>query len=275
MDTYHAYDAVDGARANFASGLRDLLAGASMWRTWMVLGWRDFRHQTSRTLLGPLWSVVGLAITVAALGYVYGALLSWSPRDGFPFTAAGLICWFFISGCLQGGTNVFINAAGVLKERPLPISFNVYRYTWRLFIEFCLKFFVFGAVALLVMFNPGVDVLYVLPGLLLYFLNGLWVNILFGVIGARYRDAGQLMSPLMLIAFLATPILWPQTALGDRAFIGAVNPFTHFIDIIREPLLGSPPPTLSVVVVCAVLLVGWSITLVAFARCKDRIVFWL
>jgi ABC-2 type transport system permease protein len=275
VDTEYTYDAGLGERGQLTEAILDLAAGARLWRTWGLLGWRDFRHQTNRTIIGPLWTVVGMAVTVGALGYVYGALLSWPPRTGYPFLAAGLLAWFFISGSIQGGCSVFINAAGILQERPLPISFNIYRFTWRLFIEFGIKFLVFVITALAVWFNPGLSLLYILPILPLYFLNALWVIQLFGMIGTRYRDFPQLVNPLMLIAFLTTPILWPQSALNDQQFIGTYNPLTHFIDILREPLLGNPPPLGSIVVVGAIMIVGWIVTLFAFARFKNRIVFWL
>lgn len=275
MEESYSYDLTRGRQAHLHDAWRDLVAGAHMWRIWLILGWRDFYHQTNRTLLGPLWSIVGTGITVAALGYVYGALLSMSPRTGYPYIAAGFICWFFISGCLQGGLQVFINDAGLIKERPLPISFNIYRYTWRMFIEFCIKFLVFVIAAAIFQLNPGANVLYVVPGLVLYFLTGLWVNLLFGLIGARARDVSQLMSPLVLIAFLSTPVLWPKEALGKRRFITDYNPLAHYIDIIREPLLGSPPPLIAILVVLTFLVLGWAVTLFVFSRLKARLVFWL
>lgn len=275
METVDSYDASLGFRGSAGVAWRDLVAGANMWRIWTVLGWRDFYHQTNRTILGPAWSVVGLVIMVGSLGFVYGSLLSTPARVGYPFTAAGLIAWFFISGCLQGGFTTFVNSAGTMKERTLPVSFGLYRYTWRLFVEFCLKFSVFAFFAVFSQFNPGLSLLYLVPMLVLYFCNGLWVNLLFGIIGGRARDMAQLVNPLMLIAFLATPVLWPSSALGANAFISTYNPLSHFIDIIREPLLGNAPPFGSLVLVFAVTIMGWSAAFFVFARTRNNIVFWL
>ncbi|MGC1551666.1 MAG: ABC transporter permease, partial [Bradyrhizobium sp.] len=183
METVDSYDASLGFRGSAGVAWRDLVAGANMWRIWTILGWRDFYHQTNRTVLGPAWSVVGLVIMVGSLGFVYGSLLSTPARVGYPFTAAGLIAWFFISGCLQGGFTTFVNSAGTMKERTLPVSFGLYRYTWRLFVEFCLKFSVFAFFAVFSQFNPGLSLFYLVPVLVLYFCNGLWVNLLFGIIG--------------------------------------------------------------------------------------------
>jgi len=259
----------------FLQAWDDLAAAISMWRIWLFLGWRDFRYQTNRTMLGLAWPVVGLGITVTALGYVYGALLTWPANTGYPYIAAGFVCWFFISGCVQGGLNVFISNAGLLKERPLPISFSIFRYTIKMFLEFCLKFIVFFVAAALVKLQPNVNMLMAIPGLLIFFLNGLWINLFFGMAGARFRDLQELLSPLMLIAFLSTPVLWPKSAMGDRAFITQYNPFSQFIDVIREPLLGFPIPTTALWFTISFLILGWILTLFVFMKCRSRLVFWL
>ena len=256
-------------------GLQDLVDGAKLYRTWRVLAWRDMKSQTHRTLLGPFWSIVATGIQVAALGYVYGALLKTDPSEGYPYIAAGLILWFFISGSVLGGLAVFQGGAGVLKERSLPVSFTVYRYTFRLLVELCIKFVLFVIVAVLAGVTPNWNMTIALPGLLLFVLNGLWVILLFGVIGARLRDVRELVSPLMLLAFLATPVLWHQTLLAGSQFIATYNPLTHYLAIVRDPLLGHVPPLSSFVIVVALTLIGTAASIVTFSLAKNRIVFWL
>jgi ABC-type polysaccharide/polyol phosphate export permease len=257
-------------------GLADLVEGAKLHPTWRVLAWRDMKSQTNRTLLGPFWSILATGIQVAALGYVFGALLKTDPTEGYPYIAAGLILWFFISGSVLGGLGVFQGGAGVLKERSLPVSFTVYRYTFRLLAELCFKFVVFAIVAVLAGIPPNWNMTLVLPGLLLFVLNGLWVILLFGVIGARLRDVRELISPLMLLAFLATPVLWQQASLaGGSQFIATYNPFTHYLAIVREPLLGHALPLSSFAVVVVLTIIGLAASIVTFSLAKNRIVFWL
>ena len=273
-ETYY-YAAGQGVGANLRHALNDLLEGAKLYRTWGMLAWRDWKSQTRRTLLGPVWSIVGLGIQVAALGYVYGALLKTDPTEGYPYIAAGLILWFFISGSMLGGLSVYLGGAGVLKERSLPVSFTVYRYTFRLLAELCYKFILFVIVAALAGLAPNWNMALALPALLIFALNGLWVILLFGVIGARFRDVRELVSPLMLIAFLATPVLWKKQLLGGSEFIATYNPFTHYLAIMREPLLGHLPSVSSVAIVLALTVAGSAVAIAAFSLAKNRIVFWL
>ena len=271
----YVFDARSRLLDLFSDGLRDLHQAAGMAPVWTKLAWRDFLRQTRRTLLGPFYSILGTGITVAVLGYVYGAVLDMSGSTIFPYIAAGLVIWFFISGCISGGLSVYISARGILEERALPIAFSAFRFVLRYLIELIVKFAVFAIVAAAVALPVTADALLALPGLAILALNGLWVVLVFGPLGARYRDVSQIVSPLMLIAFLASPVLWPQGMLGGSEFIAVFNPFTHFLAIVRDPLLGSPPPMLSVIVTLAMTVGGWALAIIYHCLCKNRIVFWI
>lgn len=274
VDIYD-YDASADFRVTFGNGLSDLWAGLRMYPIWMRLGWRDMQHQTNRMVLGPLWSIIGTGIQVAALGYVYGALLKTAPSNTFPFIAAGLIIWFFIAACLLGGLSVFVNAAGLMAETQLPVSLAAYRYVCRLFIELLYKFIVFIVVAIWAGLAPNWNTLLFIPGMALFVLNGVWVVVLFGIAGARYRDLRELVGPLMLIAFLATPVLWHPSVLAGNSHIATLNPLTHYIDILREPLLGNAPSGTAYAVVLAITVAGWTSALAVFGFTRNRIVYWL
>ena len=63
--------------------------------------------------------------------------------------------------------------------------------------------------------------------------------------------------------------------LHDRAIVADINPMTHFIEILRGPLLGAPPSKLSWLVVACITILGWVVTLALFRRGRGRIVYWL
>ncbi len=66
----------------------------------------------------------------------------------------------------------------------------------------------------------------------------------------------------MRIAFLATPILWMPGTMGRGGVMGAFlvfNPFYHFIELVRAPLLGNPIAPLSWIVVLAITVAGFAL----------------
>ncbi len=274
-DELYVYDASRPFASRIADGLDDLWQGARMARIWAKLGWWDFKGQTRRTLLGPLWSVLGTGITVAVLGYVYGAVLDLESAQAFPYIAGGLVIWFFISGCINGGLSTYMSARGVIEERSLPISFSVYRFVFRYAVELIVKFSVFAVAAAAVALPVNANMLLAIPGVLILLVNGLWVVLVFAPLGARFRDVAQIVSPLMLIAFLASPVLWPEGMLGSSSFIAKYNPFAHFLAIVRDPLMGSAPSATSVTLTLAFAVTGWILAVVVHCMTKDRIVYWL
>ena len=166
--------------------MRRAVAMAPIWTT---LAWRDFLQQTRRTFLGPIWSILGTGITVAVLGYVYGAVLDMSEATAYPYIAAGLVIWFFIAGCINGGLSVYLSARGVLEERTLPIAFTPFRFVVKYLIELMVKFSVFALAALAVGLPMTANAFLALPGLVVLALNGLWVVFVFGPLGARFRTS--------------------------------------------------------------------------------------
>ncbi len=271
----YEFDADRGLAVQFVDGLGDLRAAVSMSRIWITLGWLDFRRETRRTVLGPLWSIFGTAVTVAVLGYVYGAVFDFKKAPAFPYIAGGLVLWFFIAGCIQGGLTVYQGARGVLTERNLPIALSAFRFVFRYFVELLVKFAVFAMAAIYVALPMNENAFLAIPGLAILVACGFSVVLLLGPLGARFRDLNQIVSPLMLIAFLASPVLWPQGMLGNNVMIALVNPFTHFLAIVRDPLMGSPPPTLSLVISLAITALCWCMAVVTHCLTKDRVVYWI
>ena len=120
--------------------------------------------------------------------------------------------------------------------------FNFYKLNFHNFLIVIVVFAVFppafGAVTLLF-----------IPGLLVITLAAIACSIILGILGARYRDFSYAIRTLMGPVFFLTPILWiPDMLSGNRAMLAELNPFTHFIAIVREPLLGRVPSTLTYVI---------------------------
>src|SRR6266850_1136109 len=88
----------------FSTGSQASLAVDDFWRAlrhpelWVLLGWQDIKQRYRRSMLGPLWLTISTAVMVIALGYVYAAIFRQSLNDYFPYLAAGLVIWSFISG---------------------------------------------------------------------------------------------------------------------------------------------------------------------------------
>jgi len=124
----------------------------------------------------------------------------------------------------------------------------------------------------------GWGVLECLLGLLLLVANGYWACFVFGVLGARFRDLGELFNAIMRISFLATPIIWVPTKDMETGIIGSFlvyNPFYHFVDVIRAPLLGQSVSLLSWSILLVLTLSGFLTASLLKKYYSHRLVFWL
>ena len=247
------------------------------WRLWWALSWNDTRARYRRTVLGPWWIVLGTGISLSGMGLVWGTLFGMNMKEFFPYLVAGYIAWQFIFMIISEGCSVFIegHAAAIQLNFPSDKFIHVLRMTMRNTVLFWHTFFIFVVATLVGDVSVNWNSILVIPGFVLVLLNSLWMGLFLGVLGARYRDLSPLVNAVMGVLFFVTPVVWRKEQLGDRGFLAEFNPFTHFLAVIREPLLGQPMPMVSVIVTCALLAVGGLLALWLFAATRRQLAFWI
>ena len=57
----------------FRSAFGDLGRGWDQRELWLHLGWQDIRQRYRRSVLGPIWITISMAVTAVALGILGGA----------------------------------------------------------------------------------------------------------------------------------------------------------------------------------------------------------
>src|SRR5205807_9542196 len=108
-------------------GLLDLIDGLESWRLWMRLGWNDILQKYRRSVLGPLWLTMSMAVMVVALGIVYAELFKVPISDFLPFVCVGMLLWNFMSSFLSEAGTLFVGSEAYIKQVKLPYSVYVYR----------------------------------------------------------------------------------------------------------------------------------------------------
>lgn len=242
---------------------------------WAQLGWYDIRSRYRRTFLGPLWIVLTTGMTVGCLGVVYGTLLGANWQSYLPYIAAGLIVWTLMSTLFIDGSLALITYKHVFHSFRLSPILPVTRVVVRSHIIFIHNLLIFVIVAFICKINFSIHQLLLLPAFILYLVNGLWVSLFLSLVCTRFRDIQPLVTAVVGILFLVTPIIWLPHMLGDRQFIAELNPFTHYIAIFREPMLGNFPELKSWLLVFMGTVVGIIFTAILYRRVRERVIFWL
>jgi len=262
--------------AQLKLALDDVRQGFARSDLWLLLGWNDIRQKFRRSLLGPFWLTLSTAIMLVALGFVYAALFKMDLKQYFPYLAAGIVTWSLISSLVIEGCQTFIGVESMIKQIRLPFTVHAFRVVWRNILVFLHNIVIVVVVVLIFAKLPGlIPLLCLLVGLALFVLNGVWLCLLLGLICTRYRDMPPMVASLIQLVFFVTPIIWHPSLLAGRQRIINFNPFYHFIELLRAPMLDTIPSAVTWGVVLGITVGGWLLTVFVFWRYRRRIAYWV
>jgi ABC-type polysaccharide/polyol phosphate export permease len=254
---------------DFASSLKN-------WRMWLLLGMNDIRQRYRRSRLGQFWITLAMASTIISLGVLYAYLFRQPLAQYLPYLGTSFVVWGLISSIVMDACSVFIGAEGFLRQVPLPKSVFVHRMLVRNAVIFGHNIILLPPIFIVFGVPFGWSLPLAFLGIAMILLNGVWVGLLLGTVCARFRDMPQIVASMMQVIFYMTPVMWRATQLPPRIqWLTNFNPFQSFLDIVREPLLGHPPPMIAWKVAGLVTVVGFGSAILLFSRFRARIVYWL
>lgn len=253
----------------------DVYRGLRATPLWLLLGWADIRLRYRRSVLGPFWITLSMAVLIIVLGFVYSKIFHTDIRTYLPYLALGFIVWGFISSSANESCGAFGDSEPIIKQIGIPFSVFVFRVVWRNFIVLLHTIILVIPIWLFFEIPPGLVSFLALPGIILVFLNQCWLGICLAVLSTRYRDIPPIVATVLQITVFATPIMWPVSSLGDNHFIANINPFYHLIEIVRGPLIGELPPLLSWQVAITGDVLGLILATWLLQRARRTIVYWL
>jgi ABC-type polysaccharide/polyol phosphate export permease len=263
------------AQARFRRAARDLIDGARAYDIWGRLGWQDIRQRYRRSLLGPFWITMSAAAMIGGIGVMYSQLLHQQTQTYIPFLATGLLVWLLIAALINDSCVAFIGAEQFIRQVKLPLTVHVWRLVWRNLIIFAHNALILLPVFIYYHRSADAGILLALAGVLLIALNGFMAGIVLGMACARFRDVPPIVSNLVQLGFFVTPVMYQTQALGSREWIAQVNPFFHFLEIVRAPLLGMETPLDSWMYALVASLVCGVLALMLFIRYRARIAYWV
>ena len=254
--------------------ISDIGAALKLRGAWMALASEDVADSHRATVLGPLWPLLNYLLFAGTIIFIFGRT---APGVNFmAYVAVGYLVWHFISDTLTHSATLFIREAGFIQGTVLPISIYVLRQTMRTAIR---SAYALGGAILLVLFS-GVEItpamLTIVPAILLLLLTAPAVAILFALAGVIFRDFQHVVTNSMRILLFITPIFWVDSGGGGlRGLLYHWNPLTHYIEIVRQPVVSGSVPFNSWAIALAVSLVLSAGALLALGKFNRKIVFWL
>ena len=240
---------------------------------YMALG--DIRARYHRSILGPFWIVIGLAIGSVGLGYLWSTIWGVSPENLVPQITIGLLLWYFISSAISESATCFVLQSEVVKNMSLPIFFFPFVLFYKQILVFVHSWLIIAIVVFVYLSKFSIIQLLFLPGLFLVVVNLFLLTTITSILAARYRDLAQIINTAMPILFFMSPILFKIEQVEELQWIIWLNPITYFVTIVRDPILGNvPEPSCYVINFVACLFLCLSLA-VLYQRKSRRLVGWI
>ena len=251
---------------------------------WMFTTWFKFLTRYRRTAIGPLWIFAAPIMFIAFLGALFVGLSNFSTSEFIPHLTVGFISWTLIGGYLMRSHDVFQRNRSYLMQGDTLHTDIILFDNAELFIHFLHQTAIAIAICWYYKTLTSPYAFVSLVGIFLTVINGYWITFVFGTIGARYKDFGEFIGSITSIAFLATPIIW-MPARDDSVVVGGragvleaymlYNPFYHFLELIRAPLLGNPIDKISWMVVGGLTIIGMCLSAYFYKRYRHMLAVWV
>jgi ABC-2 type transport system permease protein len=259
----------------FDIALKDFDESLKLYPLWMYQGRAEVLRRYQRTVLGPLWHTLSLAIFIGVTGVIWAAIMKVDLARYMTFLPAGLVTWGMISSFVLDGAGMLTAAQSQILSSRTPFPMLAMSLVWRIFLIFLhqlplclLAILVFGGAW-------NWNTLQLLPGIAVACASGIWMSLLSGMLTLRFRDAQSVIGSAMHIAMFATPIFWSRDLLGpDLGYLADWNPLFHLVEIMRQPILGQSPTVANWLVSLSWMAGGLALTLFIYGRVRHRIAYW-
>jgi len=190
--------------------------------------------------------------------------------------ASGLPVWTFISEMLAQSATLFLREESFIKGTVLPPSIYVMRQTTWTAIRS--GYALVGAIPVVlysgIEFTPAL--LTIVPAILLLLVTAPAVAILFGFAGVLFRDFQHITTHAVRLLMFVTPIFWFHAGGGGfQGFLYHWNPLTHYIEIVRQPIVSGIVPMTSWIITVSLTAVLCAAALFVLGKFNRRIVFLL
>lgn len=245
---------------------------------WAFASWLDVVVRYRQSRLGLLWLLAPAVVYIWGLGSFFAAMTGTPVSRFAAYVAIGWLVFRVIHTVILESTGVFVGASSFILDGHVRLTDFVLQVASKSLFYFLASLPV-AAVALAI--SPEVrpaGMLVALAGFAVILFNLLWIGVLFSLVGARFRDLGQLIGNIFMFAFLLTPIIWHADSLpvdSLRSTLMRINPLYHLIELVRAPILGTTIAPSTLYYVGAMTGIGWLAASLAYRRFARFVPIWV
>lgn len=220
---------------------------------------RDVQVRYKQSILGIAWAVLQpLALTVM-FTLVFSRLVRLD-TGGIPypiFVYSALVPWTFFSTALTLGIPSLVNNMTLVTRVYFPREILPLASIGGAFVDFICAFVVFLGMLVYYHIQPGIQVLWVVPLLLLQVSLSVAITLLGGAAIVFFRDVRFVIPLLVQLWMYASPVIYPADMVPERwRVLYFLNPMAGVIDGYRRVWVLGQAPNLWAVALGAVVSLG-------------------
>ena len=244
---------------------------------WAFLGYFDLKLKYRRAFLGPWWVVIGMAISAGLMCMLWSTIFNLDWKEYLSYLFSGFIIWIYISNQISESPEIFFKeSARLIKSYPNPPLFYVFRKCFLNLLVFMHHIPLIIIICLFVQTDFNIRTVLTMPiGILLVFLNFIFLSSILGILAARFKDIDPTVKALMPPMLLLTPVLWNPEMLGEFSYFIYFNPFTYFISVIRNDLIGLSFDIYIWLGMIFITIINLVIFIILYHKKRNRIIFWI
>lgn len=204
-----------------------------------ILARKDFQVRYKRASLGILWAVAVPLLQAAVLAIVFSHFVKSPTHVPYgPFVFAGTIAWSYFAAATGSSVSAIVDGAGLTDKVWFPRAI--------LALVPCLASLVGFGVSVLALFviAPVLGApltawwLVLVPATLLMFAFTVALALVLSALHVYFRDVKYLIAAALVVWMYATPVVYPQSALGAAGRWLDFNPMTGVVDLFHLAVLG-------------------------------------
>ena len=217
----------------------------NVWHAWGVV-WRDVIVRYKQTVLGAAWAIIQPLMNMVVLSIIFGNFANM-PTDGIPrpiFTYTALLPWGLFSKALSDTGRSMLSNRSMITKVYFPRLIIPLASVLSGLVDFLIQFVILIGMMVYYSFYPTSAIITLPFFLLMALMTALGIGLWLSALNVLYRDVGYIIPYLTQFWLLLTPVAYSISVVPEKwQFVYSLNPMVGVVEGFRWALLGTDPPT--------------------------------
>ncbi len=240
---------------------------------------RDFTARYRQSVLGVVWAVLPVVMTVGVFWYLNRAAILPVQKTALPYplyVLLGTTVWQVFASGLTAATQSLVSAGNLITKINFPRETLVFAAFGQSLVEFGIRVVLICLGFLIWQVTPHWTIILVPVVLLPLCLLTVGVGFITALANGVMRDVGQIVTALLMFGMFLAPVVYPPATAGPGKLLTWLNPVSPFLiatqDLATRGVL-SHPVELAVSSAVGVLafLLGWRVFHLTEPRIAERV----